>query len=255
MLGASTGAHADRVDRLVRILRTDRSFKVRLQAAIGLGKLKAKRAVAPLTQMLRDRSDAMRGVAAAALGQIGDRTALSALRVALRKERKAFAKKQIRQAIEALRASAKKPRFFIGLGKITNNANLGDRSIADALGRALTRHFSRLPGVVTRWRGSAHPSARLLRRAGIRGFVLDAAVLQLSKQPRGGNVELSCAIRVSLATYPGNSMKAFYSGGAAMMVGRSELRADTESSLFSELVAGAAEGAKQQIVDSYLRTQ
>ena len=50
-------------------------------------------------------------------------------------------------------------------------------------------------------------------------------------------------------------MKAFYSGGAAMQVSSREYRPGNEVNLFKEVIAGAATGARKQIVSSYLAAQ
>jgi hypothetical protein len=89
----------------------------------------------------------------------------------------------------------------------------------------------------------------------MKGFVLDGSILSLSERRSGDSIEISCSIRVSLATYPGNSMKAFYSGGASMEVSASSFRPEYAESIYKEIVEGAAQGAKQHIVRSYLSSQ
>jgi len=78
---------------------------------------------------------------------------------------------------------------------------------------------------------------------------------RLDASRSGSQMQISCSIKVSLATYPGNSMKAFYTGGASMAVGASQLTPSSSASLYGELIAGAAAGAKQQITNSYLSRQ
>ena len=71
----------------------------------------------------------------------------------------------------------------------------------------------------------------------------------------GDEYEIFCSIKVSLATFPGNSMKAFYSGGASMMVSVRGFKAEYEQGLFKDVLEGAAQGARQHIMASYLNSQ
>ncbi|MCA9670887.1 MAG: HEAT repeat domain-containing protein [Myxococcales bacterium] len=254
-------AVADSVDRLIKLLRTDESYKVRLAAALRLGKLRSRRAVPALIAALRDSEYTVRGIAAAALGKIGDTRAGGPLRAMLARESNSFAKRMAQKALSSLGSSgpgcatpSPGAKYFLLLGKIANKSGKGGRQLADRLGRALLRHFRSVRGVTVCSMGSK-PSGSLLRKHRMRAFVLDGSILQLTTSRSGSQVQISCSIKVSLATYPGNSLKAFYSGGASMAVGARELTPSSSSSLFGELIAGAAAGAKQQIANSYLSRQ
>jgi HEAT repeat protein len=81
ILGAS--ADSQTAVPLIAALQ-DRSEKVRAEAARSLGRLKARQAIHPLTDMLlRDPLAQVREEAARALGEIGDEHALEALKQAL----------------------------------------------------------------------------------------------------------------------------------------------------------------------------
>jgi hypothetical protein len=246
-------AGADRVDRLVRILKTSDSYKVRLQVVITLGKLKDRRAVPALIGALGDSNYTVRGVAATALGQIGDKRAVSHLKRLARSDRNSFVKSQAKKALKLLRSGGLGPpagtRFFITVGKLRNKARKGGKQLAEAFRNALLKEFSRVPGV---W-SSSTGNVKMLRKHRLKGFVLDGAILKLGKRSSSGGVEISCSIKVSLSTYPGNSMKAFYSGGASMEVDR--VRPEYENTLYREIVEGAAQGAREHIARSYLSTQ
>lgn len=253
----SAGAQADRIDRLNQILRTDPSYKVRLQVAITLGKLRDKRAVPALVTALKDGNATVQGVAAAALGQIGDRSARSALKRLARKGRSPFAKSQARKALAQLESAAlpgRGARFFVTVGKMGNKTAQGGQQLSQALGQSLLQQFSRVEGVATSLSGPVPPT-KVLRKRGVKAFVLDGSIVSLSHQRRGHEVEISCNIRVSLATYPQNSMRAFYTGGATMAVSASSFQPSAAMQLYKELLGGAAQGARQHIVRSYLAHQ
>src|SRR5689334_9191208 len=77
-LAAGT-ADADKIDELTRAVIQDPSYKVRVQAALVLGKLGDRRAVPTLIQALNDDNETVRGVAATSLGRLGDRNAAGPL--------------------------------------------------------------------------------------------------------------------------------------------------------------------------------
>ena len=62
-----------KVEDLCRAVIEDSNYKVRVQAALVLGKLGDARAVQPLIKALGDQNKTVRGIAASALGQLGDR--------------------------------------------------------------------------------------------------------------------------------------------------------------------------------------
>ena len=104
-------ANADRVDDLSKQLKSD-DTKVRLSAALNLGKLGDKRAIPALTAALSDSDKNVRGIAAAALGRLVDGTvaaevrnqAISELQRVSQNDTDSTVKKQASNAYTALKA-------------------------------------------------------------------------------------------------------------------------------------------------------
>jgi hypothetical protein len=257
VLGIANSAWADRVTRLIQILETDSSYKVRLQVCVTLGNLKDKRAVPALIKVLTDENFTVRGVAAAALGQIGDKSALPELKKLAKEDSNPFVRSQAEKAIKALAGAAAGPppgaKFFLTIGKMTSKAKKG-ADLPKILGEALLKEFNKVTGVVTDW-GGRNPTGAELSKRNIKGFVLDGSILSLTQTNKGENIEISCTIKVSLATFPGNSMKAFYTGGAGTEVAARSFKPEIEESIYRDILEGAAQDAKQNIVQSFLSTQ
>jgi hypothetical protein len=245
-------ADADRVGRLIQILRTDPSYKVRLKVVIALDKLKSRRAVPALIRALRDEHYTVRGVAAAALAGIGDQRALPALRKRL-KDRHGFVRTRAKMAIKRL-ILVGRGRFYIKVGKVRNRSGKGGTRPSRMLKEALLTEFARVPGVVVHEKGEGFTAAELRRRK-LRGFTLNGALLRLKRHRTAGGLTLSCSLRVSLITFPGESLKALYSGEARMSVPVRIYRRKYEQGFYKELFAGAAQEARKHIVGRFLALQ
>jgi hypothetical protein len=258
-LGWTATAYGDKIDRLIHILKTDSSYKVRLRVVVGLGKLKNRRAVPALIYALYDKNYTVRGLAAAALAQIGDRRAIYGLRRAAKQDKHGFVRARAKSALRVIeRANAAKhtsrvrQRFFIKIGKMANRTGRGGRRPMRILEGALLRAFATMPDVTTTL-GGGNPSADLLARKRIRGFTVDGTLSRLRRTRSAGSVTFSCSIRVALTTFPGNSIKALYSGETSMEV--RHFRRSMERALLKDLFNGAAQEARRRIASSYLSSQ
>ncbi len=249
-------AFADRIDRLARILNSEKDFKVRLQVVLTLGKLKDKRAVPALIRALSDENHTVRGMSASALGKIGDSRAVAPLKKVLKSDKHPFVRAQAVNALKLLKKTGglqPGTRFYVTVGKIINQAKKGGASLGQVLKLALLNRFKHVSGITTEWPGGKNPSKAMLAKRRIQGFVLDGAIVKIEHLRKGSGYEVSCTIKVSLSTYPGNSMKAFYTGGAGMEVSANDLKSGVIEGIYRELIEGAAQEAKQHIVQSYLR--
>jgi len=136
LLLPSTG-FADRMDDLIGKLQ-ERSFKVRVQAALLLGtqtKL-ANRAVPPLVKGLGDRHRAVRAACAMALGRLGEVAALPALSAALEDDDRTV----VRSAKDAMGKVVKS--FVRNRGPFTQtHYNITIAGLRDATGNGYTGAF------------------------------------------------------------------------------------------------------------------
>jgi hypothetical protein len=242
------------VDRLVRVLKTSPGYKVRLRAVITLGKLRARRAVPALIDTLLDRSVAVRGVTAVTLARIGDARALPWLRQRARQDRSRYVRKKAAWAARRVAARARRPkRFYVTVGSLTDGSRNGGGGALRMLKEALLKEFSRADGVTTRWPGRS-PSAEDLRRRRMRGFVLSGSLQRLDRRRNGPDLKVSCNLKVSLATYPGNSIKALYDGETSLEVSSRRRWEDLRELVYRDLFTGAAAEVRHKIVQGYLST-
>jgi HEAT repeat protein len=107
-------AAEDKVAFLSDKLGKNPSFKVRLKAAVLLGRMKDPRAVRPLCDALEDDNYVVRGAAARALGNLGHPMAVAAVEPLLRMvgDEELFVRKEVRRALENL-SGKKSIDYFI----------------------------------------------------------------------------------------------------------------------------------------------
>ena len=242
-LFAAPSARADRVGDLVRELRSNPSYKVRLTAVLGLAKYADPRAVKALIQTLNKGSEnpKVRGFAAMALGRLRARGAIQGLKKATRSS-DPFLKRQAHRALERMcPKSLAGKRFYLNLDKIKGSgpsANLAKTIVMIQIAKVLSKRSD----VATGWPRCKRPSGRDIRRKRLKAFYLDTRV---KVSASGG--QTSVKVSVLFTTYPGQSIKGNAGARAAVPGGASR---DNLSSLITALV-----GAIQSDISRFLDSQ
>jgi hypothetical protein len=249
----------DKIDDLTRSLLQDPSYKVRVQAALVLGKLNDRRAVPALTQALHDENETVRGVAATSLGKIGDKSAAGALMQASTDDASEFVRGQARKALELVAggggagpASAPAPRagahFYLA---IDFNGGKAGTEWARMVREALLKELQKLPSVTLSVAGGGTPSRSVLASKHLSGFVLDGTIQRLSSSPASGGQQIDCDLKAFVATFPERSIKMTTTEGASLQTGSGPGQADGGK---RDCLAAAAEALRDD-VDKFLRTQ
>jgi HEAT repeats len=219
-------AFADKVDDLMKRLR-DPDNKVRLSAALNLGKLGDKRAIVPLTAALKDSDKTVRGVAAAALGKLIDgsvdgrvrKLAIDALEQTARNDADAFVRGQAQKAFDAvkgLRQGGAAPgvadlggkKVYVEVGPFSDaSGGAGGGSMVSIMRRVAEKQLAREFAI--KWPGGKSPSRGELSRAGVSGFYVDGTVNKIEVKKSGPNATVKCYVSMLVATWPEKSTFAF----------------------------------------------
>jgi hypothetical protein len=214
-------SRADKIDDLTRALTQDPSYKVRVQAALVLGKLADKRAVPALMGALQDENESVRGVAATSLGRTGDPSAANALLKAT-SDPSEFVRSQAKKAlalVASTQIAAPPPkagaRFYLAVG--FTGASKGGPEYNDLVRKTLASELSKLPGVTLSVGGEATQAA--LGAKHLEGFIVDGTIQRLSVSKSGGQSQIDCDLRAFVATYPGKSIKMITTEGASLQIG------------------------------------
>jgi hypothetical protein len=221
LLLVARAAHAGKLEELSRLLE-DPSYKVRLQAALLLGKLGDKAASKPLVDALDDKERLVRAMAAQSLGRIGASDAAPALKALLERERDAFVRGQVEKALASLGPSSRPSgaKIYLTFGSFTGGAaRISDPAMLSALRAALKKELSKLTGVTFTLESGEEKS---FARSGRVGFLIDGNVTRLDDGPVGGAGEINCDVKIMVARWPSKSIILWTNAGAAVQSGSNE---------------------------------
>ena len=261
----STSAHSTDARAGDRELTESSDFRVRVQAALRLGRTGGASARADLEQGLRDAHPAVRVACAVALGTMGDASAIPALQQAMRTESFPSAKTSMKDTIDKLRANAggggggggggsapvdpsagvEKAKYVVQLGAMRNNT--GQRADLDTVMRSAARaKAGSIKGAVI----LDNPDAAILRRAGERKIpvlLVDGNLTRLSQSTgRDGGLIVSAQVDLSIRRVPQQTLKGMVSGNASAS---DDARNNNKglSELQNRAVNGAVESAMSSV--------
>lgn len=243
---------AAKVDELCRaVVDTSSNYKVRVQAALVLGKLGDAKAVQPLIKALGDENRTVRGIAASALGQLGDQAALDPLRDLMRRESDSFVKGQAEKAVAALAAgpAAKKgAKVYVNFGGFVGGVKSAGPEASKILHDALSRELGKLP-IVTLTLSPA--DQHNFGKSGMSGFYIDGNITKLDESGSGGGSETSCDIKVMVARWPQKSIIMWTNAGASVQSGS---RPRDKENARKECLEASARGLSEDLVN-FLKAQ
>jgi hypothetical protein len=218
------GAPKVKVEDLCKALLEDSNYKVRVQAAIVLGKLRDPSAVESLIKALEDPNKTVRGIAAQALGQIGDAAAAEPLRALSRRDDDPFVKGQADKALATLQPSggtvavvvAKKAKIYLSFGPFTGTSKTINADAAKIVRDVLQRELGKLQLVTT---NISPGDQKNFAKSGMLGFYIDGNVTRLDDATSGGGSETSCDVKVLVARWPSKSIISWTNAGASVQSG------------------------------------
>jgi hypothetical protein len=209
-----------KVDELCKAVVEDDNYKVRVQAALVLGRLHDPRAVAALIKALNDPNKTVRGIAAQALGQLADASASDPLRQLLKREADPFVRSQAEKALAGLAAGGgsvgKKAKIYLAFGPFTGGTKSAGPEAAKIVAEALSRELGKLPAVTL----SISPADQSnFAKTGLLGFYIDGNITRLEDVIAAGASETNCDVKVMIARWPTKSIISWTNAGASLQSG------------------------------------
>jgi hypothetical protein len=209
-----------KVEELTKALIEDANYKVRVQAALVLGRLGDHSAVPSLIRALDDQNKTVRAIAAQALGQLADHIAADPLRALLKKEGDPFVRTQAEKALALITSDAganKKAKIYLNFGPFTGGVKSAGSDAAKVIHDALSRELGKIQTVTLTLPSGADPKA--FPKTGMQGFYIDGNITRLDDVPAGGSSETSCDVKVMVARWPSKSIILWTNAGASLQSG------------------------------------
>jgi hypothetical protein len=241
----ATSTAAD-TSSLVHDLETGGDFRVRVAAALALGKSGSPSARPALEKALHDPHPAVRAAAAAGLGALGDRNAVTALRDAASRETSPSVKNQLVATIARLDGGASghatKAKFLLALGQVQNRSHANAPAITTALQRSAREQLAQIPGVELLADGADLRAQASSRKLPV--LAVDGSLTRLDKGVSGREITYSARVEFLIRRMPDQALKGSVSGAAQALA---DARALTSERALAELqtdaVAAAVESA------------
>jgi hypothetical protein len=250
LVAVTTGARpssAQDVTTAERDIASADDFRVRVSAALLLGRTKPPGARLLLERALSDAHPAVRTAASAALAALGDPAAIPTLERRASSESSPSAKAQMRTAAASLRHTAQSPwqgvEYVVLIGAMKNSTGVRGDQASNVLRAATVTRAKTLQGAVVTDGGDAS----LLREATSRHLtvlVLDGALQRLSQSQRAAQLAIDAQVEFTMRRMPEQMLKGTLSGAATSIGSMSALANPTlVAQLQNEAIDGAVESA------------
>lgn len=200
-------ARADRFSALERATK-DSSWRVRLQAASVLSKIKDPRSLELLERLLQDRQEAVRRAAQAALGAL-------------------------RQSPVAPVPKRGRPEATVQIGGVGAKAHSVRPQLTQQLRALLEREFRHTPSIA-------------INGQYVTGYVVDGSITAVDRKLTRDMTEVTVEVSVIVERMPSKAMLMMTSGGATAQEPRGN--ASSVATLESDALEGAVKGAHENLL-------
>jgi hypothetical protein len=255
--GARAANASPHVDEVEDALAHDRNYKVRVDAALVLGRLRQTRSIPALIGALKDSNPAVRASAARALGNIGSPIARDAVA------------KAAMDPVPLVRRMAKEALDKLGGGDVDTETppapvpgapairarpgkklsfevkQMGDQS--NKAGAALRSHMRDF--LVTQLR----PYGDVAPRENEGMFAVDGVIKELTTKSTGSDVETNCSVQLVLSRQPGGGVFLLTSGEATVQRPKRQFKPQQKSGMELEALENALRSASEDLLHQIAR--
>lgn len=254
---ASPAWAGPRIEDVEEALAHDRSYKVRVDAALILGRLRQTRSIPALIGALKDPNPAVRASAAQSLGHIGSPIARDAVA------------KAVTDPVPLVRRNAREALRELGGGDADAETPPAPTPGAPAIRARPGRKLSFEVKAMADQSRHAGPALRshmrdfMLDRLRPYGdvspadnhgmFAVDGVIKDLSTSTRGGDVEVSCAVQLVLSRQPGGGVFLLTSGEATVQRPKRQYKPQQRPGMEMEALENALRSASEDLLSQIAR--
>jgi hypothetical protein len=227
-------------------------FRVRVSAAVFLGKTHPDGARVMLEHALDDAHPAVRTAAAAALASLGDPAAVAALERHARGESSGAARAQMQTSIATLsRAESNDapapsvnahPRYAVAIGQMRNKTGIRGDDLSAVLREAARTHAHELAGALV---VDADDPAASRAQGKMPVLLLEGQITRLAQAQTNGAMRIEARVEFSVRRVPQQILKGTLSGGATAVESMRTLNQQRVVELENQTIGSAAESALQ----------
>jgi HEAT repeat protein len=244
------------IEEVEEALAHDRSYKVRVDAALVLGRLRQTRSIPALIGALKDPHPAVRASAAQSLGQIGSPIARDAVAKALI-DPAPLVRRMAKDAMKMLGGDVDvetPPAPTPGAPAIRPRAGkklsfevkaMGDQT--KHAGETLRSHMRDFMLAQLRPFGDVAPA----EHEGM--YAVDGVIKDLSTSTRNGDIEVNCAVQLVLSRQPGGGVFLLTSGEATVQRPRRQFKPQQKSGMEVEALESALRSASEDLLNQISR--
>jgi hypothetical protein len=241
---ATSGASAQDVYATAkRDIIVAQDFRVRVSAALLLGKSHDPTARGPLERALSDQHPAVRTAAAAGLGALGEKDAIVALERQMQSDASESVKSQIKSSLERLKGPAAPSlagvQYVVQIGTMKNSTPIRGEALAAVLRQATKSKAGALPKVAVAEASDAAVLKQALEKK-VPILALDGTVLKIAQGRSGQLVTFQAQVEFTLRRVSDQTLKGLLTGSATAM---DSVRALGNQQRLSELQDQAIEAA------------
>lgn len=252
MLVSTAGVAAPSLRELSEKLRNAEDFRLRVTAALELGRLQDPNAIEPLVDALGDQNASVRAASAAALEQIGDPSALPALKEH-RLDRSDAVRRSVKSAIITLEQppGSRPTKVLVQIGAMKNQTSVKGSGIEAELEEESRKKLDELPGIEVL---KDKPDEKQNSKKKKIPVVMVSGHIQKLKAVRDGQeIVYSASVEYILHTMPGQAIAAKVSGNATASLTEEEAKDKQRSAglrrqVLEAAIASALRGAPRALL-------
>jgi hypothetical protein len=218
-------------------LENSDDFRVRVTAALELGRLQDPNAIDSLVGALDDPNASVRAAAAAALEQIGDASAVPALKQK-RLDRSDAVRRAVKSAIITLEQppDSRPTKVLVQIGAMKNRTNVKSSAIEAELDHESRKKLDELPGIEVLTGDSRQDS----KKQKLPVVLVSGQIQKLRAVREGEDIVYSASVEYIVHTMPEQSIAAKVSGNATASLTQDEAKDQQRASELRRQVLAAA---------------
>jgi hypothetical protein len=189
-------AYADaRTDYLINMLQNGSSYRVKVQAAESLGRLKSTEALPSLLDALKDKSKPVVIAAASALMKIGNPSVIPQLKEARKKNKNSAVKSQLTAAINELNSiqsnsaneslstiTSSAYSFLVKVDDMGNSSSSKRTDVTSVLKNIVIKSLQKRPGIDIQPAKMSPKKIKKIIKSGKKSFILSGSIIKLERE-------------------------------------------------------------------------